>query len=159
VGFYVFSRLPGEQLNVVVGVIVISAAAHGLWTHLRGGEPGFRHPLIGRVLLVLGGAVHGAIVTGGPLIVLYAVDAMPEKGRFRATLFALWSVLNTFFVIGYFLGPSRDPAVIGIALWCLPVMAAGLWVGQRVHHLLPQTWFRRAVLALLLAAGIARLLA
>jgi uncharacterized membrane protein YfcA len=158
-GFYGFSRFSEHWLNAVIGVVVTGVAAHGLWLHVRRREPRPPHPVLGRILLVLGGAVHGAIVTGGPLIVAYAVHAMPEKGRFRATLFALWVFLNAFFVGSYFVGPGRDPAVLLTALWCIPAVVAGLWLGQRIHHRLPESWFRGVVLCLLLAAGIDRIFA
>jgi uncharacterized membrane protein YfcA len=156
-GFYGFSHLSERWLDMVVGLVVTGVAVHGLWVHLGGKESRPPHPVLGRILLVFGGAVHGAIVTGGPLIVAYAVHALPDKGRFRATLFALWVFLNAFFTGSYFIGPGRDTTVLLTALWCVPAVVLGLWLGQKVHHRLPETWFRRAVLCLLLAAGLSRI--
>lgn len=156
-GFLGFSRLPGEWLSLVVGIVVICAAVHGLWSHFRHGQPRAPHPVLGRIVLILGGLVHGAIVTGGPLVVAYAVHAIPEKGRFRATLFALWAALNFFFVFLYWLGPERQVEALWTALCCAPALGCGIWMGQKIHHRLPESYFRTAVLCLLLLAGISRL--
>jgi uncharacterized membrane protein YfcA len=156
-GFLGFSRLSGASLDMAVGVVVSCAAVHGLWMHVRRAEPRPPHPVLARALLFVGGLVHGAIVTGGPLVVAYAVHAIPEKRRFRATLFALWVALNALFNVLYWLGPERRIEVFWTALLCAPGLAVGLWTGQKVHHRLPESWFRLAVLCLLLFAGLSRL--
>lgn len=157
VGFLGFTRLSGRWLDLLVGVVVTAVAIEGLWAHLTGRVFRSPHPAVGRALLLFGGMTHGAIVTGGPLIVGYAVHAIPDRRRFRATLFALWMTLNFVFSLSYLFGPNRRAEVVGTALVCVPFVLAGLWTGQKVYRRLPESWFRRAVLGLLLVAGISRL--
>lgn len=158
IGFICFSTFSGKWLDWGVGIVVTGVAVHGLVAQIRRRETGPPHPVIGRVLLITGGLVHGAVVTGGPLIVAYTVHAIREKGRFRATMFSLWVFLNFFFVVPYWIGPQRQVEVFWTALCCTPALAAGLWLGQKIHHRLPQAYFRTAVLCLLLLAGLSRLL-
>jgi uncharacterized membrane protein YfcA len=53
------------------------------------------------LILVVGGMVHGAFASGGPLVVLYASKTLTDKGSFRATLCLLWTTLNTLLLINY----------------------------------------------------------
>jgi len=53
--------------------------------------------------------------------------------------------------------PPRWPTGLRL-LWCLPEIAAGSWLGLKLYHRLDERRFRRAVLALLLASGVALVL-
>ncbi len=109
------------------------------------------------ILLFLGGIVHGAFATGGPLVVIYASRVLPDKARFRATLCLLWATLNTILVIDFARGSMFTRGFLARFAAMLPFLAAGVLVGERIHHRVDARIFGRIVAFVLLAVGIVML--
>jgi uncharacterized membrane protein YfcA len=89
--------------------------------------------------------------SGGPLAVIYAAKAMPEKGVFRATLCLLWVVLNTIIIALYFIERSftmRAAETMGIIA---PFIVLGIAAGEKIHDKLNERFFSIIVFAMLLA--------
>ncbi|MBE2250169.1 MAG: sulfite exporter TauE/SafE family protein [Myxococcus sp.] len=107
-----------------------------------------------RVAGLLGaGVIHGIFATGGPLTVYVSARELADKHAFRATLSAVWVVMNALVMPRL----VQDGAVTlhslqTSALLLLP-LGAGIVLGERVHAALDERKFRVAVAALLLVAG------
>lgn len=105
-------------------------------------------------LLGLGGVAHGAFATGGPMIVYVLGRTLgDDKSRFRATLSALWLVLNGALALSYAADGSLDRGSLARSVTLVPALAAGLWLGERIHARVRGPSFRRGVFALLVVAG------
>lgn len=107
------------------------------------------------LLLVCGGIIHGMFSSGGPLVVLYASKALPEKNNFRATLCTVWATLNTIILASYFSpdsGYSTTTATTTIAL--LPFLALGIIAGEKVHDKVNAKVFSLIVFSMLFLTGI-----
>lgn len=152
-----FHYLPITTLKFLLGIFVTAVAAHGLWRlyQRRPRTPWNAHA--GRAFLVLGGMIQGALASGGPLIVTYAHHSMPEKRRFRATLFVFWVIFNTAFLASYFASKEGNPVVLLLGLCAVPALAAGIWLGQKLHHAASDLFFQILVSAILLISGISLL--
>ncbi len=109
---------------------------------------------VSALALVAAGILHGMFACGGPLAVWVAGRDLPDKSRFRATLSALWLVLNGVLVVGYLVerkitvASGRDSAMLVVPL------VVGMIVGERVHRSLSPARFRRAVFVLLGVAAL-----
>jgi uncharacterized membrane protein YfcA len=107
-----------------------------------------------RVAGLLGaGVIHGVFATGGPLAVFVSARELPDKHAFRATLSALWVVMNALVVprlvqVGAVTGETLQQS----ALLLVP-LAVGTLVGERVHAAVDEKTFRVAVAGLLVIAG------
>lgn len=116
---------------------------------------------LGRVseagFLVLGGAIHGAFMTGGPMVVYVASRILHDKSRYRATLSALWVILNTVLLALYAWRGDLGPRERGLTLTLLPAIALGMIAGELAFRRLNAALFRTMVFAMLLASGIALL--
>lgn len=109
-------------------------------------------------LLVVGGIVHGMFSSGGPLVVLYATAAIPEKGSFRATLCMLWTTLNTI-LLATFLTEQAFVAGTGtLTAWMAPFLLAGIVAGEKIHDKVDAKTFSIIVFSMLLATGFIMLL-
>lgn len=153
-GLLAFTRLPGPLLVRAFGIFVVVLAAAEILRGLRGAAP----PRLGRVarlaLLGLGGAIHGAFATGGPLIVYVVGREIEEKGRFRATLSALWALLGLVLCASYATsGSLTEVTLTGSARLALPALV-GLAFGEWVHTRAPASTFRVGVFVMLLVAGV-----
>ncbi|GDX80713.1 UPF0721 transmembrane protein [Deltaproteobacteria bacterium] len=107
----------------------------------------------GTAAMLGAGAIHGLFACGGPLLVWVLGREMPEKGRFRATLATVWLILGLALLVRYRLAGTLTLDSLRTSLWLLPALGLGLWLGERVHHRIPEAAFRRWIYRLLLFAG------
>jgi uncharacterized membrane protein YfcA len=157
VGFALFAFQDSRGLQMMFGALVLGLAVMELWGMYRKAES---RPLPGWLnLLALGGAgvIHGLFASGGPLAVYAISRKLRSKEEFRATLCALWTVLNFGLIAVYV--PSGvatiDTAVVSAVL--LLSVAGGIVVGEWVHKILVGAWFRGTVFVLLAGGALALL--
>lgn len=145
-------------LKRLFGAFLVAVSALELSRARRAAEVGA--PL-GRIaeaaLLIAGGAIHGAFMTGGPMAVYVATRVIHDKGRYRATLSALWAILNTVLLVLYAWRGDLGPSVRGLSLALLPSIALGMLAGELAFRRLPTAAFRTMVFVMLLASGVALL--
>jgi uncharacterized membrane protein YfcA len=152
-GNFVFIALPGEYVKICLGVFVGVIAIRGL---LRRGEP---RPWTGwkryaALLLPFGGGViHGAVNSGGPLVVAYAERVLEQKSRFRATLSLTFIPMNTCLIFWHAAAGRWTADTMQLTATVFPFAAVGWALGMILHGHLSQRVFRRLVLVLLLAVG------
>lgn len=110
-------------------------------------------PVASSVVLFGGGVIHGLFACGGPLAVYFLGRAVGDKARFRATLSALWLVLNAVLVGQFVARGLVSEASLARSGVLLGPLLAGLVAGEALHARLVERRFRVAVHLLLLAAG------
>jgi uncharacterized membrane protein YfcA len=153
IGMYLFERFAGHgrAMNIALGVFVLVVGVQGLV------KPKLLNLVptpVARVLVFAGGIVHGALTTGGPLLVIYAQRAIPHKSEFRSTLAVMWIVLNVELMIGWTVSHTWSPITWKLCLIGLPFLFAGLTLGEYLHHKLDGPAFRAMVNALLVMNGL-----
>lgn len=104
---------------------------------------------------VLGGGIGAAFATGGPPFVIYLSHRLHDKAALRASLSAVFLIEGGLRIAGLALaGLLWQDRMALLLLAGLPLMAAGLWLGQRLHRRLAAQRLRRLVGLLLVAAGL-----
>ncbi|MCK5896990.1 MAG: TSUP family transporter [Cocleimonas sp.] len=84
-------------------------------------------------LLVLGGYVSGTSLVGAPLIAAVVIRHV-KQAELRETLFVLWIILVSFKMITFV---AYDVPLNWLAaLWLLPFVAIGHFIGLKVHDYL-----------------------
>lgn len=160
VGIWLAGALPEEPLKVVLGVFTLGVGLHGLWHPLPpggGSLSGWKGRAI-TALLPLGGVIHGAFGSGGPLMVVYCARRLRDKSLFRVTMSLLWIALNTILITQWAVGGRLTLDVLKVAGICLPFTLAGLALGGPAHYRVNEQVFRRVVYAMLSIAALALLL-
>lgn len=154
VGMYLFRHVDAAPLKKALAVFIILASSAQLLVYFLPRLAQRRLPKpIGFILLFLGGIVHGLFSSGGPLVVLYASGALPDKGKFRATLCLLWATLNSVLLVSYIASSSISAATAKNTLFMLPFLAAGIAVGEWAHKRVKPEAFRLIVFSTLLVTG------
>lgn len=155
VGIWVMHFMPEGPLKVFLGVFCILVGIYGLYRPVP--RPSADGTALKRglltALLPLAGIVHGAFATGGPLAVVYAARAIPDKSLFRVTLSMLWLTLNTIMVAQFAIGGRYIGETLTLAGVCLPFTALGFFAGTAAHYRLNEVLFRRIVYSILIAAA------
>ena len=148
IGLYRIVRL--EILLYIYGALIVFVAL----SNLKSSSQATLKEWMSVVILLAAGMIHGMFVSGGALLVVYASFALKEKTEFRATVAAVWVVLNAFLMAEEFVsGGFTQGNVLLCALSCLPAFA-GVWVGNRLHDRISAAGFRRMTYVLLLISGL-----
>lgn len=162
-GIWMFANLRKDILMLILAGFAVVVGIQGLVRYGLASSaaanasprPATRRArVLAALLLPLAGAIHGAFGTGGPLLVIYATRAIPDKSLFRVTLCLVWTTLNTV-LVAQKAGSGAMPAhVVLLTLIAIPVSVLGFWVGNRVHHRVNDLAFRRIVFGVLTAVGL-----
>lgn len=147
--------LDASMLKRVLGLFLVAASVTELAR--RDAPRTALAPWSERALLVAGGAIHGAFATGGPMAVYVASRAIDDKDRYRATLSALWGVLNVLLLASYAWEGSLGVESGAWTLALVPSIGVGMVLGEVLHARVPAASFRTGVFVMLTIAGIALL--
>jgi hypothetical protein len=168
-GILAFKNLDSRLLKKILAVFITFSAAWQVYRRFK--RPNRANPncpaapeaamskrLWGRLpyylLLILGGMVHGAFASGGPLVVLYASKTLTDKGSFRATLCLLWTTLNTILLMNYLRSGVFTAPIISGTAGMLPFLVAGIIVGEKIHYKVDGELFGKLIFLVLLATGL-----
>lgn len=152
IGIVAFRYLDEGLLRLALGAFVVAVSVLELRPK-AGSRPVGR--VVAPLLLGLGGVVHGAFGSGGPLVVYVLGRKLShDKAAFRATLSTLWLVLNVVLLASYAQAGELSAASGLVTAWLAIPLALGLLAGERVHRAVPAHRFRPLVFGLLLVVGL-----
>jgi len=159
-GMWMSRALPEKGLKWVLAAFMLAVGIHGLWKHMRK-QTSEKQAMDGRTkwlvstALPIGGVIHGAFASGGPLLVIYATKALQDKTLFRVTLCLVWLTLNTAKIAELALGGKITGPVLVITALCMPFTIIGMIIGNTAHYRMNELLFRRLVYGVLVASGFA----
>lgn len=150
VGIILFQLLPVSFLTYVYAVLIILIALKKMFIKREIRVPGF----LSIVVLVGAGMIHGMFLSGGALLVVYALQVIPEKEEFRATVASVWVVLNALLIpIHWQLGYYTPECLMDIAWSLIPLVISitiGTWLAKRISQ---KTFMNITYILLLIAGG------
>jgi len=158
-GIWFFEHFGGSQLKILLGIFIVVISISQLYLYYR--QKGQIKPLpfiLGALVLVLGGFIHGIFASGGPLIVYYSSREIKDKAGFRATLSALWFILNSFLLSNYIIRGQIQTPTLEFTGLLLPALVLGIIIGEFLHKKVNEQLFRLIVYIVLLFTGIVILL-
>ena len=105
------------------------------------------------ILLIGGGILHALYISGGPLVIIFAAIKIKDKHAFRATLSAIWVILNSIL-----LGHQAISGMLNTHVGLLILIGGGVTIASVVigHFLakhLPKKAFMIVSYILLIASG------
>lgn len=104
-------------------------------------------------VLVAAGLIQGMFVSGGALLVIYAVQKLTDKEQFRATLAAVWSILNFLYAFYQLWAGHFTGEVWLMVLCCIPLIVLATFVGGKLAKHISQERFLKLTYILLLVIG------
>lgn len=168
VGLWMSRVLPAAHLKLALGVFTTAVGIHGLVKQCCG-APSCEAPTpseqpaqissrarrrLAALFLPAGGILHGAFGSGGPMVIVYATRAIPDKTLFRVTLCLLWTVMNTILIGQYIAQGTMTPTVWKMTAFAAPIGFIGVLLGNRTHHRTNVELFRKIVFSVLIASGL-----
>jgi uncharacterized membrane protein YfcA len=159
IGLYVFTALDSRTLAQGLGVLIVLYGVYSLWLSYRPpprwqGAQGVMAPVAG----VLGGAVGTTFGTMASVFFAIYFDVIRmAKDQFRASMTAILVALGIVRGLGYWaVGEYTRDVLITVAI-ALPMMLAGIFIGNRIHTGLSEPAFRRLISGALMVSGLALL--
>ncbi|KPK72522.1 MAG: hypothetical protein AMJ84_04005 [Acidithiobacillales bacterium SM23_46] len=151
VGATLLVGLPERPLLVALGVFVLFFGLRNA-LNLHSERPIARGWALPAGLV--GGTVSGLFGTGGPPYVIYLSHRIRDKSELRATFSGLFLIEGGLRVAVFLLaGLLWQPLLMWAVPASLPLLAAGLYLGNRVHLGLTPTQMVRIIGVLLLVSG------
>lgn len=159
-GLYVFTKLDQATLTLWVGGFILCYGLYSLWGTFGGGARGQLPPRLAALVGGFAGGMTGTVVgtMGSTFFAVYFDTIKLGKDNYRATMTAILLTLTVLRGVGYWsVGEfSRDVLIVTAIL--LPSMMVGIFIGNRFHHNMSETAFRRTVACALIASGLALLI-
>lgn len=148
-GCAIYAVCPADPLQKVYGAIIVAIAAKNLIRPTTGTLP--RWAMV--AVLLAAGVMHGMFVSGGALLVVYAAMALRGKDEFRATVSAVWVVLNTVMLATQLAQGQVTARCLTLTAVALPALAFAVALGGALQRRLDQRRFLTLSYALLLVSG------
>lgn len=105
-------------------------------------------------ILISAGIIHGMFLSGGTLLIIYAMLALREKAVFRATLAAVWVALDSGILINQAIQGFVTPKILLLtAATIIPLMLA-IALGNYLHKKIQQQHFLMLTYVLVLISGL-----
>ena len=158
-GVLIRERLMDQQrlLYMILGVLVLIMAFRGLKDIFMKSGSSEKKKLsdpVMNVILILSGIIHGMFVSGGSLLVIYMAERLEEKGSFRATISAVWVILNGILLVTQFASGDITKEVAINQLIALPVLFLAMFIGSILYKRMEQRTFMIITYVLLIIMGI-----
>lgn len=142
-----------DLIHKILGVVVVLFAVYNavMFWRKQEVEP---NKVLSFILLVAAGLIHGLFVCGGPLLVTYASSKIKDTKQFRATISAVWIVLNSIILVmdirnGYF-----TPQLIPNITICMVLLLLAMVVGEKLARRLSKNAFMIISYFLMFDSGI-----
>ncbi|MVP00116.1 TSUP family transporter [Paenibacillus sp. N10] len=152
-GVVIYDTLPSAFLLKIYAVLIIAIALKKMFVKKNVTLPG----LLLIVTILGAGVIHGMFLSGGSLLVIYAVMVLRDKSEFRATLAAVWAVLDFFLFLNQARLGHVNSDTLPLILIALVPLALGIALGNRLHHKINQNHFLLVTYILLFISGVSLL--
>ena len=159
-GAWLDSVVPLHALLKIYGLVILAVGIKNLVQRKQSFLPEWA--LWG--VLVAAGLIQGMFVSGGALLVIYAVSQtvrqlihavqkLTDKEQFRATLSAVWSILNLLYAGAQLYQGHFTHEVWVMVLCCVPLIVLATVVGGKLAKRISQERFLKLTYVLLLVIG------
>lgn len=151
VGMSLFERLSADFLLNIYAIIVMFIAGKNLLFKTKvKSSPSFIHLLI----VIIAGVIHGMFLSGGALLVVYALITLRDKYEFRATIAAVWVVLDTIMLANQFRLGYIDQQIITLTMYSIIPLVCAVLLGNFLHQYIKQRTFFIITYILVFISGV-----
>jgi uncharacterized membrane protein YfcA len=156
-GTWLLGSVDADTIRNAVGVFMVFYAGYGL------AAPQFAAPRFGGraadgAVGFAGGVLGGAAGLSGALPTIWAGLRGWSRDEQRAVYQPFIVVVQVWALASLWVAGGVGREAVGWVGLCLPAFALGLFLGMRAYARIDERRFRRVVLALLLASGVALVL-
>ncbi|MBN1948275.1 MAG: sulfite exporter TauE/SafE family protein [Candidatus Cloacimonetes bacterium] len=150
-GARVLVILPGDILKIIIGVIISVFALYFIMGRMNG-KSGVKWILF--PIGLISGTLSSSISMGGPPVIIYLTSRNVKMGFFKGNLAVYFLILNLIAIPIYIMNRLVTREVLDLSLYLFPALLLGIGVGNYASRYLPERYFRRVTVVLMLGMGI-----
>lgn len=160
-GSYFFNHLSEESgfIKFFFGLFIVLLSLFELFQLVRNAQLLGKNKRVAHYKtffwLLGGGIMQGLYASGGPMVVYLSSQKGLNKQSFRATLSALWLIVNLLLVIYYAFNGILTKDVFKTGLILIPCVVVGIILGENLHKRVDEQYFKIVTYVLLIFAGVA----
>lgn len=106
------------------------------------------------IILIVAGIIHWLFLSGGALLVIYAVCVLKDKNTFRATIAPVWVVLNGMLITVYFTNGLINVESVKLIGYSLIPLIIATKLGNILQSKINQESFLKLTYILLIISGL-----
>lgn len=156
-GYLLFAKLRYIEwaLRLIIGSLVTLVSGREILRMIRKKEAKEMSKGAMYVSLGVGSVIQGMFSMGAPLINIYALSRLKDKGVFRATMVAVWIVTNTISTLyrAFVLNVYTKPILTTIA-YALPLVVVAFFIGNWLHNKISNEKFANYVYIVQFISGL-----
>ncbi|MBI4495106.1 MAG: sulfite exporter TauE/SafE family protein, partial [Chloroflexi bacterium] len=152
-GVGLLAILSGQAITLVLGGFTLLYVFTSFFK-LRLLVPPRWEPLLSPAVGVTAGLCTGAVGVSGPVLASYLLALDLTASAFLFSLSLMFTILSTYRLVGLIVLDLVTPTLVSLSLLLLTPALLGLKSGMWLQSRLPKQTFQRAVLLVLLAAGL-----
>lgn len=145
---FVMGVFADSTLLTIYGIFIILVAIYQL-----SGRKIKVNNINSKILLILSGLIHGLFISGGAVLVIYALNKFEEKNKFRANLALVWLILNGYLLVQFHI-QHIVPTSIMNTLLAVVFAFVGAFVGGKLVDKINQEKFELYTKILLIISGL-----
>ncbi len=149
IGIYLLNIVSTDTLLHAFGALIISIALKKLFIKKEIKLPVFAMYIV----IVFAGIIHGMFISGGSLLVIYAIHALKDKHKFRATLSVMWILLNGILFFTHLQSGFFTTEVTIMTIAAIPTALLSVYFGNKIYGKINQKVFLKITYILLLISG------
>ncbi|HHX30089.1 MAG TPA: sulfite exporter TauE/SafE family protein [Clostridiaceae bacterium] len=157
VGYWLMGRLGDTEwaLRLIIGTLVTLVSGREILRMIRKKESKEMSKPAMYTTLGVGSVIQGMLSMGAPLINIYALSRLKDKGAFRATMVAVWMVTNVISTIYRIFVRNVYTTELAIKIgYALPVVVLAFLIGNWLHHRISNEKFSNFVYIIQFTAGL-----
>ncbi|WP_455717299.1 sulfite exporter TauE/SafE family protein [Anaerosporobacter sp.] len=153
IGMWLSRVVPMDFLLRMYAILIIAIAIYKMFVKREMHVPDYLMIFV----ILMAGIIHGLFVSGGALLVIYAVSVLKDKQEFRATLSPVWVILAIILMFSHARsGYYTNETILLIILSMIPLVIS-IWLGNKLFDKINQKVFLKITYVLLLLSGISLL--
>jgi uncharacterized membrane protein YfcA len=149
-GLWLLLNLDARLMKGVLGIVVL----FGVFLSVKGFDLQRLPKAFDYAMGVVSGVLSTATSTNGPPLVFLLHARHFEPIDFRAVLNRVFTFLNFFTLVIFTLAGKMTGEALRLALFSIPVMGAGVFIGTRLRTKINPDHFRNLVIGLLTLSGL-----
>ena len=150
-GVFLLHAAPERAVKCVLGLVLV---VYGVYNLITPGVPHVQHEKYALPFGFLAGILGGAYNTSGPPVVIYGTLRRWSPEYFRATMQCYFFFTYLATIAGHGVARLWTPLVIKLFLWALPGIGLGIYLGGKVHRVIPKPLFSRVIFGILVLIGV-----
>jgi uncharacterized membrane protein YfcA len=150
-GVLLLHAAPERVVKFVLGLVLV---LYGVYNLITPGVPHLQHEKYALPFGFLAGVLGGAYNTSGPPVVIYGTLRRWSPEYFRATMQCYFFFTYLATIAGHGVARLLTPLVLELFLWALPGIGVGIYLGGKVHRMIPKPMFNRVLFSLLVVIGV-----